>query len=71
MSGRQGEPTLEAALAEAIRDMRARELDYRNPHGRSAGRMSKAVRQSLAATLADYGRLLTEHAATLPRKDHP
>lgn len=55
---RQGAPKLEDALAEAVRSMRARAMDYRNPNGSAARRMSKQVRQSMAATLDDYARLL-------------
>lgn len=60
---RQGEPTLSAAYLEAVRMLRARARDYRNPHGEAARRISKQVRQSLAATLEDYA-LLLERAAT-------
>jgi type IV pilus biogenesis protein CpaD/CtpE len=66
---RQGEPTLAAAFGEAVRNMRARALDYRNPHGRASRRMSKQVRQSLAATLEDYARLIEQHANAAAQED--
>jgi hypothetical protein len=59
---RQELPTLSAALETAVRMIRAQSRAYRNPHGEEARRMNKRVRQSAAATLDDYARIIEAHS---------
>jgi len=62
-------PTLADALARAIRHLRHEEQNYRNPHGEPSRRMSKQMRQNMAADYAGHVRALENHLAAILEKD--
>lgn len=64
---RQLEPSLLAALDEAVRHFRAEARAYRLPNHAIGHRrhLDRSVRRSIAASMDDYARLIEEHAAAL------
>jgi len=62
---RQSSGDLKTALDAAVRELRSREIEYRNPRGGKAYVMDKSVRRRMAAEYADWIRAIEAHTAAL------